>query len=609
MKEVGRRKNVKQIISIMVVIMLCNFIVPNYSYAVSTEGGGSLVKVIAQFVCFIPDVVIEFLQDMFVTPESIKVAEENYKIQYSPGTIFSGQIPAFDINFIDPMPTKVVNHVNYRYVSVKDITTGDIGNVFSRLKENRIESDGYYSISHFADSLDNEYDKICGKYNYNERDFKGEVSYSAINYDDWYGDSWGAETMEWLFGNQTKSNMFWIYDGTLYFMIFYVMDYMFYFDVAYTIFETTLTESEIQAFEEIATNVSTTPVYKESTAAILQPIVATWYNALRRIAVVGLLSVLVYIGIRILLSSTSAKEKAKYKSMLKDWLVALCLLFTLHYIMNITITVVGKINEVFSASVVGAEGEDVLMSTVREYIAKGDDWGSVLTYVVIYCVLAIYTVIFTIQYLRRTIYLAFLTMIAPLITLTYPLDKIKDKKSQAFDMWLKDYIFFTLLQVLHLLIYYVFLGSALDLANQGNWLFAIVAIGFITKAEKIMKKMFGFEKSKSMGALAAGATGALVMNLIKKIPNKAQKGGKAQGGANSGGSSNSNVRTATTSPLAALSTPSPATVNNSQEGSSNPRTQGASSAGSSQMASGANNNAPQPARNRNKRNNSATKYK
>ena len=55
-------------------------------------------------------------------------------------------------------------------------------------------------------------------------------------------------------------------------------------------------------------------------------------------------------------------------------------------------------------------------------------------------------------------------MIAPLITLTYPLDKIKDKKSQAFDMWLKEFIFNALIQPLHLLLYIVLLGSATELA-------------------------------------------------------------------------------------------------------------------------------------------------
>ena len=67
-------------------------------------------------------------------------------------------------------------------------------------------------------------------------------------------------------------------------------------------------------------------------AKSLQREIASWYNALRNLAIVLLLSVLIYIAIRIILSS-AAGETAKYKSMLKDWLIALCILFFMHYFM------------------------------------------------------------------------------------------------------------------------------------------------------------------------------------------------------------------------------------------------------------------------------------
>ena len=221
-----------------------------------------------------------------------------------------------------------------------------------------------------------------------------------------------------------------------------------------------------------------------------------------------------------MLTSTSAKDKAKYKKMLKDWLIALCILFTLHYIMSITVTVVENINEVLKTSTMGANGEDLMITKIRNNIANAEEWSTVLVEVVMYFVLMVYTIIFTIQYLRRTIYIAFLTMISPLITLTYPLDKIKDSKAQAFDMWIKDYIFFMLIQVIHLLIYYIIIGSSLSLANKVNWVFIIIVIGCLVPAEKIVKKMFGFEKSKTLGAMAAGATGALIMNALNKISRK-----------------------------------------------------------------------------------------
>ena len=67
-----------------------------------------------------------------------------------------------------------------------------------------------------------------------------------------------------------------------------------------------------------------------SLAETISPTIATWYRAFRNIAIVGLLSVLVYIGIRIVIGTVS--EKAKYKERLQDWFVALCMIFFMHFI-------------------------------------------------------------------------------------------------------------------------------------------------------------------------------------------------------------------------------------------------------------------------------------
>ena len=61
-----------------------------------------------------------------------------------------------------------------------------------------------------------------------------------------------------------------------------------------------------------------------SAAANLKKTISSWYQALRLIAIVGLLSVLVYVAIRIVISAT-ATDKAKYKERLMDWVIALCL--------------------------------------------------------------------------------------------------------------------------------------------------------------------------------------------------------------------------------------------------------------------------------------------
>ena len=212
--------------------------------------------------------------------------------------------------------------------------------------------------------------------------------------------------------------------------------------------------------------------------------------------------------------------------------------------MSITVTIVENINEVLKTSTIAANGEDVMMTRLRNNIAKSKNWSSVIVEVVLYFILTVFTVIFTVQYFRRTIYLAFLTVIAPLITLTYPLDKIKDSKSQAFDMWIRDYMFFMLLQVVQLLIYYILVGSSLDLADKGNWIFAIVAISFLVPAEKLIKEMFGIKSSTPVGTLGAAAGGAMVMSMLNKMKAKPPKG---EGKDGSGSGAPKGVRTATRS--------------------------------------------------------------
>lgn len=122
--------------------------------------------------------------------------------------------------------------------------------------------------------------------------------------------------------------------------------------------------------------------------------------------------------------------------------------------------------------------------------------------------------------------MAFLTLIAPLVALTYPIDKISDGKAQAFDSWIKEYVFNALIQPFHLIIYTVFIGTAMDLAST-NIIYMIAALGFIIPAEKILRKFFGFEKAGSTLGALGGFTAA---SLLGKLG----KGGGSKGGGKQG---------------------------------------------------------------------------
>lgn len=293
---------------------------------------------------------------------------------------------------------------------------------------------------------------------------------------------------------------------------------------------------------EVTEKIEDDTVTKTSTAATLQPQIAKWYVALRTFALVGLLSALVYVGIRIILSSSSAQNQAKYKNMLMDWLVAVCILFLLHYLMAFILDITSRITEIFNVTTISANGEDVFITEIRNKITGEDSYWTYFGYVVMYIALVCLTITFTFEYLKRVIFIAFLTMVAPLIALTYPIDKIKDGRAQAFSMWIREYIFNCLIQPVHLLLYTIFIESATSI-NEINPIYAIVALSFFRPAEKFFKKMFGFDKAETVNNMAAAAGGAMVMNMLNKIKPKPNKDeGKAGAG---GTSSPSGVRTAT----------------------------------------------------------------
>ena len=321
----------------------------------------------------------------------------------------------------------------------------------------------------------------------------------------------------------------------------------------------------------------------EKNLNVLRSTIAKWYVAIRNFSLVGLLSVLVYIGIRVVISST-ASDKAKYKQMISSWVGAICLIFLLHYIMAFTFTLTENLTDLFNSnmgnpgiklpSVVGDDAKftfndktnnekfsEVLSKLQGEHLViRGNvfnanneitgvanlmqyarlyanlNGASGLGYTITYLFLVGFTVIYFAKYIGRFIRIAFLTLIAPLITLTYPIDKLNDGQAQAFNMWLKEFTFNVLIQPFHLLIYMIFISSALEFANS-NIIYTIVVLGFMTQAEKLLRKMFGFEKASTMGAFSGAAAGSMLANVAGKIGNKVAKGkGGSGGNGGSGGS-------------------------------------------------------------------------
>lgn len=289
---------------------------------------------------------------------------------------------------------------------------------------------------------------------------------------------------------------------------------------------------------------------QENTASALSSVISKWYKALRNIALVLMMSILLYIGIRILLSTVSS-DKAKYKQMLTDWLVGICLLFLMHYIMAFSVTLTNKFIKVIT-SIDNGLHEVIFEDDKKEFLSNGIKkagygqlvekeyiaWPtnlmgrvriatemrhgkvSFIGFAICFLVLVFYTIFFAFTYLKRVLYLAFLTIIAPFVAMTYPIDKVNDGQAQGFNKWLKEYIFNLLIQPLHLLLYTILVSSVFAFASQNVW-YMLVAIGFLIPAEKLLRSLFGFEKASTPGSLAGAALGAsMISNGVGKLLHK-----------------------------------------------------------------------------------------
>lgn len=304
-------------------------------------------------------------------------------------------------------------------------------------------------------------------------------------------------------------------------------------------------ESELTSINFFETTTNTT-------MSTIRMNVATWYYVMRNLAVVILLGILIYVGIRMAIS-TIASDEAKYKKMFKDWVVSLALLFVLHYIMiftincnNILVDLISQardyINDRTAGSIVGAAEDafDVDLSHTYDNalnaflansfsISLSSGFGSAIIYVILVGV----TLIFLIMYIKRMLTIGFLIIIAPLITITYSIDKMGDGKSQALNAWLKEFVFNVLIQPFHCIIYIVFADMAMDLVIEDRTLasavLAIIMIVFIFTAEKIVKKIFNFQASSLGEAIASAGIVATGMSYISKKGRENERKGKNTG--------------------------------------------------------------------------------
>jgi len=225
----------------------------------------------------------------------------------------------------------------------------------------------------------------------------------------------------------------------------------------------------------------------------LKSSVVSWYQTCLAIAQVCSIVTLIYIGIRMAMA-TNPQDKVNYKKMLKNWSVGFAMLFILHYGIVIILKIVNwlvylvaqvKVDQNFEANIIN--------SSINIFDEKVSAWTTLL-YAITYVIIVGYQIYFFIKYFKRLLTMGFLVMIAPLITVTYAIDKAGDGKAQAYETWKKMFISNAFMQPVHAFVYVIFMYSASAIATKAPMI-AIVFFMGILKAEDVFNKLFKLEKT------------------------------------------------------------------------------------------------------------------
>ena len=232
--------------------------------------------------------------------------------------------------------------------------------------------------------------------------------------------------------------------------------------------------------------------------------VAKWFYICRIIATAISLLVLIYVGIRMAIS-TVASDIAKYKKMLIAWVEAMILLFLLQYIIQF-LMILGKILlditykikiSLVDSGMKSFEKELMNSLVIKLFLSTGA--ASMVT-TIMFCCLAFTHLRFFLLYIKRAITLGFLIIISPFITVTYPIDKMGDNKAQAFETWLQEMMIHIFIQPLHAIVYTIFAYSAGEIVKYEPIL-GLLFFMAIPSAEKMVRSIFDMHSSKVLADL------------------------------------------------------------------------------------------------------------
>lgn len=223
---------------------------------------------------------------------------------------------------------------------------------------------------------------------------------------------------------------------------------------------TTIENSSNYTFDPSAIGGEVTGGLGANAISNLKSAVAGIYYLLRNVGALFLLCLLIYTGIRIVLSARSPEEQSKWRGYLYDWLKALILLIFMHIIM-ITIF---KITDMLASALKDAIGDGQSITNMIRG-AFQESWGSVelLTTTIMYLYATYLTVVFAFAYFRRTLWTAILILMAPIVAVLYATG---NEGKSIYQRWFREFLINCMIQPYHIVVYYILVMLPINIAGN-----------------------------------------------------------------------------------------------------------------------------------------------
>lgn len=257
--------------------------------------------------------------------------------------------------------------------------------------------------------------------------------------------------------------------------------------------------------------------FGETTIIKIKKGVAGIYYLLRNVGAIVLLCLLIYTGIRIVLSARMPEEQSKWKMYLFDWLKALALLIFIHLIMS----GIFSITDLLAKSLADLLGNGSSMTgIIRSGLMNSWDSTPIMIYCIMYAYTTYLTVVFAFSYFKRVVWTAVLIVIAPIVSVLYA---VGGQGKDTYKKWFREFLINCLIQPFHIVIYYVLIMLPLQVADKANndffnaanistLSYALIAISLIRPAEKFIRGLFGM--NGQIASTASYDSGKQVLDSI-----------------------------------------------------------------------------------------------